>query len=386
MEIGSIYELDPELISSPVSSELLENIPGEIRKYNKKFTTFTASGREAIAFALKSLVENEPDVAKKCLLPAYMCDAVFLPFEQAGWEIYFYHLDINLKADSKELSDQIEKLRPGLLLIHSYYGIDTWKPIRSLIQEWRAQGLYIMEDVTQSYYCRDIGKEADYVVGSLRKWYPVPDGGFVLSDHKMPKEKLLTSEVFSQRKQQILIKKWFYLNRDIIQKQQYKEAYLQENKEIEEWLDRYHGISVMSKVTEKIIMQIDEEKYRQQRNENYKYLYEKVKGMHSLCSVPLKVCQGDDMINAAPLYFPIYVQERENLQEFLRMHDIYAPVLWPIGKENRSCLTEGERYIFEHILALPMDQRYGINEMCYIVEMLKKFELDQIESGKAEFI
>lgn len=29
-----------------------------------------------------------------------------------------------------------------------------------------------------------------------------------------------------------------------------------------------------------------------------------------------------------------------------------------LGKEKRSCLTEGERYIFEQIPLLPMDRRY----------------------------
>lgn len=38
------------------------------------------------------------------------------------------------------------------------------KPMRSLLKEWRAQGICIMEDVTQSYYLQSAGREADYVV------------------------------------------------------------------------------------------------------------------------------------------------------------------------------------------------------------------------------
>ena len=69
--------------------------------------------------------------------------------------------------------------------------------------------------------------------------------------------------------------------------------------------------------------------------------------------------KGEGGAGTAPLYLAVYALDRDRLQRFLTEHNIYAPVLWPVGKENEGCLTEDEKYIFGHMLALPMDQRYG---------------------------
>lgn len=61
----------------------------------------------------------------------------FFPFQWEGWEICFYHLNKNLEAEEEELRRLIGLERPGLLFIHAYYGVDTWKPMRSLLKEWK---------------------------------------------------------------------------------------------------------------------------------------------------------------------------------------------------------------------------------------------------------
>ena len=77
---------------------------------------------------------------------------------------------------------------------------------------------------------------------------------------------------------------------------------------------------------------------------------------------------------AAPLYLPVYMENRDSLQQYLREHDIYVPVLWPIGKENQDYIHEDEQFIFEHIAAIPMDQRYGKEEMKRIIDVIEKYE------------
>lgn len=380
MEIGSIYEMDPVLFTR-IQTEAEPRIDlREAEKYNKKHIRYTASGREAIALALKSLEERRPDVSKRCLLPAYMCDTVFFPFERMGWELHFYHLGRDLSADAVELSGLIEQVRPGLIFIHSYYGVDTWKFVRPLFCKWKAQGICIMEDVTQSYYLEEIGKEADFCVGSLRKWYAVPDGGFVASDEAFPEEKLDFNEEFTHARIDLLTEKWKYLHGQgsIENRQALKEDYLKKNKDMEASLDSYTGISAMSKESSYILSLTDENKCKNRRRDNYKYLQEKLTGRKQFVPVlDLKpwggepVCEKDVPVS---LYFPIYAANRDRLQKFLSKHDIYAPILWPVGKENAGLLTEEERYIYAHILALPIDQRYGLKEMRQIVDILDLYE------------
>lgn len=413
MEIGSIYEMNPELLANAKKEEKFsfgrKFALKEVKKYGKKYMAYTASGRDAIALALKSFAKFHPQAEKRCLLPAYMCDTVFFPFEAAGWDIHFYEIKKNLEADREKLSRQIEEIRPSLLFIHAYYGVDTWKPMRSLLHTWRMQGICIMEDMVQSYYLPEAGKDADYVVGSLRKWYPIPDGGFVASDENVeePAAVLTANEEYTDKRIELLTKKWEYLHKTGAAEDKTAEElaackadYLKKNRETEEWLDDnakdVNGkINAMSETSKAILKKIEEAEYRQKRNENYMYLYEQLSRLS--CQSELNYRDStqnksgfrpifsEEKIGCAPLYFPIYAENRDELQEYLRNHDIYAPVLWPIGEENADILTEDETYIYEHMLAIPMDQRYGQEEMERIVSVMEAYaSLDELIGIRAD--
>lgn len=404
MEIGSIYEIDPVSLKGYHADNEQKVSLGElggIKKYNKKYHAYTASGREAIALALKTLAKCRPDLSKRCLMPAYMCDTVFFPFEHEGWEIYFYHVNKELKVNKEELRTQIEKVKPELLFIHPYYGVDTWKELRPWLMELKNQGICIMEDVTQSYYLESAGVEADYVIGSLRKWYPVPDGGFVASDEKLLDEVIKEDEEHARMRLGVLMDKWNYLygNQAAEEKKVNKAAYLKRNRELEGLLDEYSGIREMSNETAYILGRVNEDEAKKQRNENYRYLYDRLckelknKGwFEPIISVSEddRCCQNEtgeeacqNRLVTAPLYFAIYADDRDGLQSFLTARGIYAPVLWPIGKENEGSLTADERYIFEHMLALPIDQRYGREEMEYIVETMEAYGIGEAEAVEA---
>ncbi len=379
MEIGSIYELNPAFYEEgPVKSAERFGL-GEAEKYNKAHIRYTASGREAIALALKSYESRHPQAAKRCLLPAYMCDCVFFPFERAGWELHFYHINRNLEVDIEELNRRIGQIRPALIFVHPYYGVDTWRSVRPLFRRWRAQGICIMEDMTQSYYLKSAGGEADYCVGSLRKWYAVPDGGFVASDEELPGDGLTANEEFVREKGALLRSKWAYLHGQIDEEKRcaIKAEYLRKNRETEEWLDRYDGISSLSAESAAILARIDEKECESRRKENCVYLHENLDGRMQVRPVFADFTEG------APLYYPVYAKDRDELQRYLALRGVYAPTLWLVGEENAGALSQDERYIYEHILALPVDQRYGIAEMQRILEVLEQYEEEKCRSTTA---
>ena len=371
MEIGSFYEIDPIIVKESVKKRKLKLHLNEIEKYKKQNTVYTSSGREAIALALISMEKENPGVAKKCLMPAYMCDTVFFPFEQYGWELFFYHIDKNMEADKEDLQHKIETIRPGLLFIHAYYGVDTWKPMRPFLHTYKEKGILIMEDITQSYYLRDCDSFADYVVGSLRKWYQVADGGFLTTNHSVFTQQMVKEDYFTNERLSFLTKKWNYLKDalDLESRMQLKQEYLSKNREMEDWLDHISHISYISDLSSKMMDDISEDDCRNRRNENYRLLYSGLKNIKCVSFV-VQIYDKD----AAPLYFAIYAKERELLQSFLRENDIYAPVLWPISAPNAPILSETEKYIFSHLLAIPMDQRYGKEEMEKIIETIKEFD------------
>ena len=385
MEIGSIYEINPDLFTHKHSEVVPQLRLREVEKYHKKHISYTASGREAIALALKGVEEMRPGVPKCCLLPAYMCDTVFFPFVRAGWDIHFYHLNRKMEADTGEICRLIEEFRPGLIFIHAYYGVDTWKSARSLFREWRAQGICIMEDVTQSYYLENAGKEADYCVGSLRKWYAVPDGGFIASDEALPEDKLISNTKFTEARIGFLTEKWEYLHGQgsAEEKSALKEDYLKKNRETEARLDSYTGIGAISNEAAYILSLTDEDECRDRRITNCEYLKEHLTGNEQFVPVFDKEYECGES-GTAPLYYPIYAADRDELQRFLSGRGVYAPTLWPVGKENANCLSEEECYIYEHILALPIDQRYGTEEMQYVAETLDRYvklkETDEVQT------
>lgn len=388
MEIGSIFEINPKCIEKAKKHEGESLCLKEVEKYGKSNTIYTASGREAISLALKSLEKDNSSIQKKCLLPAYMCDTVFFPFEQNGWELHFYHIDKNMKADADELSRLIDEIKPTVLLIHAYYGVDTWKELRPMLHEYQKSGLILMEDMTQAYYLKEVDTQIDYIVGSLRKWYSIPDGGFVTTNETLHEEFLTQDDYFVKERVQMLTDKWEYLRDRYADPMYYdkesgkepilvevdalnekKAHFLAQNRRLELYLDMKKEVSNISEVSSGMLFDSLEEEYYKRRNDNYKILYHGFLNRKTVKNVFDRFYP-----EAAPLYLPVYAENREELQEHFRKNDIYVPVLWPIGKENESILSKDEKYIFSHILAIPMDHRYSTLEMARIISALDEYE------------
>lgn len=368
MEIGSIFEVNPAVAKE--GGETAGFHLAQVDKYGKKNQCYTASGREAIELALISLEREKPELAKRCLMPAYMCDSVFLPFLHRGWELVFYSVDRELETAGEEIFRLALEHDPGLVFVHPYYGTDTCRGLRRQLSALRRSGVMIMEDVTQAYYLKEAGQGADFVVGSLRKWYAVPDGGFVASDLPIAEEDLLDGEAYAEERLAPLVQKWEYLQAQELpeeERQKRKAAFYTKNRDLESALDRYEGVRRLSRLSARLLSQADEEAAKQRRAENYSYLYERTASMKRLWPILMKE-------DEAPLYFPVYVKERDELQQFLGERGIYAPVLWPVGELNRDELRGDEAYIYEHMLALPIDQRYDVSQMEQIVQTLMLFE------------
>lgn len=384
MEIGSIFEIDPASVKQGGEAAALR-LP-QVDKYGKKQCCFTASGREAIELALISLEREKPDISKCCMLPAYMCDCVFLPFLHRGWELVFYSVDRGLETAGEEIFRLALEHDPGLIFIHPYYGADTCAGLRAQLPALRRRGVLVMEDVTQSYYLEEAGKDVDFVVGSLRKWYAVPDGGFVASDMVLAADVLESGEAYARERLVPLVQKWEYLREKGRRTGgaltagwlPRKSEYLKKNRSLENALDRYQGVRRISPISAEILSKADEEDARRRREENYHTLYHSICGMKRLWAI---LPEGE---RQAPLYLPVFAKERDGLQRFLAEHGIYAPILWPVGEENKDFLGGDEAYIFGHMLALPIDQRYGPAEMEQIAETLALYEKQPVIGIRAD--
>lgn len=69
--------------------------------------------------------------------------------------------------------------------------------------------------------------------------------------------------------------------------------------------------------------------------------------------------------------YPLYIDNGEDVRKQLQAKKIFIPTLWP-AVFNLCEETELEYDMARNILPIPVDQRYGIEDMEYIVEEIKE--------------
>lgn len=329
------------------------------------------AGSDTILFslcreALYVIAESFPKEARKVLLPAYTCSTVVDPFVQAGWGCSYYSVDKSLRIDVNEIKSIYYKNHYSLILVHPYFGMDLNDKEIHLLNELRIDGCKVVVDLTQCIFSNKNYGFADYIVGSYRKWYEVPDGGFLKSKilDETFKAKFPENEEFVSLQTDSMYLRGLYFNTDNefvknISRRLNKLAVSMGRKPIEPHAMSAFSISLMNK--------IDKQKCQQQRFENYRFLF---RNLRHCCHLQL-ACTDFKEVTTAPLYFVVYVQDRLALQISLAAEHIYAPVIWPIPNED-VVINETVQSIYDTVLAIPVDQRYNLTDMAKIVETINK--------------
>ena len=113
----------------------------------------------------------------------------------------------------------------------------------------------------------------------------------------------------------------------------------------------------MSKLTQNLLHGIDYEGVKHIREKNYTYLK---KSLNRINQLTLSDRIGSFM-------YPLLLENGSSVREKLQKRKIYIPLLWPDVFE--FCSENETAYMMaKNILPLPIDQRYGTDDMKYIVE------------------
>ena len=117
----------------------------------------------------------------------------------------------------------------------------------------------------------------------------------------------------------------------------------------------------MSRLTENLLRAVDYNHVKERRTYNYIYLHNQFKQLNQL---KLSVPQGAFM-------YPLYIENGAEIRKELQKKGIYIPILWPdvLNKSKK----ELEYDMAQNILPLPVDQRYGEEEMQMMTDEIKKF-------------
>ena len=116
----------------------------------------------------------------------------------------------------------------------------------------------------------------------------------------------------------------------------------------------------MEKLTENLLHGINYEAVRKKRTDNFAYLDEKLLKLNKL---NLDVPDGAFM-------YPLYMENGSEIRKKLQRKKIFIPTLWP-AVFNRCLEDELEFDMANNILPIPVDQRYGIEYMQYIIDAIK---------------
>lgn len=321
---------------------------------------YLSTGRQAIRFCLQDMAVSR----KQALLPGYTCHSVIQPFVQEGFKISFYPVDKKMETSISAINKLCRTHRADLVLFHPYFGFDTIHEDAPLLD-----GVYSIHDATQSY-CSGIHYPwADYVISSIRKWGPFPDGAFCgkLKGRFRNCEDLPADEELSR-----LLKEACDLKAQYIEEGRGDKAgFLQAYSEAFGLLDSRDRIYQMDDSSMNLYFAYDFQEMISRRKANY----------GTILSYPNWQAVGKPVFDLpagaeVPLYFPFYVSENERgrLQTYLAQRAIYAPVIWPVPAiPQGTARPPAADWIYRKILALPIDQRYEEEDMMRIRQALDGF-------------
>lgn len=278
-------------------------------------------GRNALAYIIKAKNINKINV------PKFMCDSNDKVLIENGVEVIYYNIGLDFKPQIKDYD--------GWLYVVNFYGQLTNEYILTL-------GKNVIVDNAQAYFQRPV-KGVDTIY-TCRKFFGVPDGAILYTDKLI--EINLMDESYNRMN--------FLLGRFERTASEFYKDYVDNNHFFKD-----EPIKIMSKLTENLLHGLDYDVIKKKRTENFSYLNSKLASMNKLT---LKIPEGAFM-------YPLYIDNGFEIRKKLQDKKIFIPTLWP-AVFNLCSENDLEYDMAKNILPIPVDQRYGIDEMNIIINSI----------------
>jgi len=147
-----------------------------------RFRRHTRSGQAAITCAVRLLGLKAGDAV---LVPTYHCPSMIAPLVAEGLSARFYALAAGGEPDLGRLcASNLEGVRA--MLVPHYFGRP--QPMARLRGFCDEKGIALVEDCAHSFFGavdgRPLGQWGDAAIASLTKFFPVPEGGLIVSQSR----------------------------------------------------------------------------------------------------------------------------------------------------------------------------------------------------------
>lgn len=310
-EIGGFFELDlPEG----------EQYHGNALKLN--------SARNCFKYLLQA---NRP---KKVWLPAYCCDSLIEPLTIENVPYEFYSVNKHFEPSSLP----VLKLGERFLYIN-YFGLKD-KFVESLIELYSEQ---LILDNTQAFFNKPPSNIETFY--SARKFFGVADGGYLYTDKKVNNE---LEYDFSSNSMAHVLGRYELTASDFYTQYRTSESSLVSQ-----------PVKKMSKLTESLMGIIDYQQAKRSRVENFNYLANILNEMNLIKAEPC--------LSSIPMVYPLLI--KENLKNELINNKIYVASYWE-DANKRVEENSIEHDFIKYLIPLPIDQRYGLQDMDRILNVI----------------
>ena len=316
--------------------------------------TWTASGRSALALVLQHLQARG---VRHVHLPSYLCQAVILPVQALGLEYSFYPVDATLMAHPDP--------PPGaaVVLIH-YFG---WlNPATAALRAEAGRLFCLVEDASQALLSDWSASPnvSRFVFLSPRKFGPAPLGGWC-NIHAELDEPSSAVEALAWRSLAARLARGACLAEpDAPVDPAVETFYLAAFHAVETFLNTHPTSTAVPQIALDIIAGLDWNDIATRRRANWQCLNE-------LLSEHVEVLMPVLPADVVPLGYVVRLRERDQVRARLASQRIFCPVHWPLPVEVSARRFPDAASLAETCLTLPIDQRYGLDDMVRIADTLK---------------
>ncbi len=134
-----------------------------------------ANGKQALSLVAQDLRDRG---VRTLLAPDYYCLTMIEPFQLEGIRVRHVATDACALMDAHSLQDALDADARQAVLHCEVYGARAGAALGAVLASARVTGIPVVVDATHSLFASAHGP-ADYLVASLRKLLPLPDGAFV---------------------------------------------------------------------------------------------------------------------------------------------------------------------------------------------------------------
>lgn len=277
------------------------------------------TGRNALAYLIRT------KRIMKLYIPTYLCDSIYKLCEREGCVYEFYEI----REDFQPIFNKTLGINEWLYVVN-YYGQVTNEV------ELKEKYDRIIFDNVQAFF--QIPVDGIDTIYSCRKFFGVPDGAYLATDKRIE----LPVDTSKNRMTHILGRF------EGTASEYYRDFNIND--------ESFYNLEpkFMSRLTHNILRIVDYEAIKRKREDNFIFLHKYLGNKNRLKIKSL----------AGPYVYPFYVKDGMIIKRKLATKQIYIPTLWPNAIEIGGLAKEYST----NILPLPVDQRYGYEEMKLLIK------------------